>query len=125
MTNRLGKYIMDQRDIIDRRTRYADLKPYAFPSSLDELHGPAEGSVDLPLHILWAPGSKVISLDSVAGKRRAYQAVLSEGSDHDICRFINKNELIHIWPDLNLPINVAKGWEQRFPELRGNLRAAW
>ena len=108
-----------------KKVRFADLKPYAFPASLQELHGPEAGEIELPLHILWSPGSKIESLDTTTGRSRAYQAVLSEGSAEDICRFVNSDALIGIWPDLDLPIQVAKGWEARFPELHGNMRASW
>lgn len=108
-----------------KKVRFADLKPYAFPASLQELHGPEAGEIELPLHILWSPGSKMVSLDTSSGRSRAYQAVLSEGSAEDICRFVNSDALIGIWPDLDLPIQVAKGWEARFPELHGNMRASW
>lgn len=107
------------------RVRYADLKPYAFPDSLDELAGPDEGFVELPLHILWSPGSKRVCINTFPGIRKAYQAVLAEGSESDIRAFINKDILISMWQDLELPIHVAKGWEERFPELHGNMRAAW
>lgn len=107
-----------------RRIRYQDLKPYAFAASLDDLNGPSEGTVTLPQAIYWAPGSKTLSLDT---PQRAviYQAVLSEGSVDDICRFLDKGILMGLWPDLDLPIPVARGWEARFPELRGNMRASW
>lgn len=110
---------------MQRCARYADLKPYAFPDALDDLHGPDTGTIELPITILWSPGSKRISLDKPSGRRRAYRAILSEGCIEDICRFVNRDILINLWPDLALPVQVAKGWEARFPELRGNMRATW
>jgi hypothetical protein len=34
-------------------SRYAEAKPYALPTSLSELTGPASGTVVLPRHIDW------------------------------------------------------------------------
>lgn len=116
---------MGQAEQEKRTLRITDVKPYAFPESLDDLHGPATGSVELPVRILWAPGSKVLSLDEEGSRTCAYQAVLAEGNAKDICHYINKDLLISIWPSLSLPIRVAKGWETRFAELRGNMRASW
>lgn len=106
------------------RVHYQDLKPYAVADSLDDLRGPATGTVTLPLAIYWQPGSKTLSLDNHE-IYSAYQAVLAEGSEEDVKRFINKERLIELWPDLNLPIHVAKIWEKQFPELRGNMKASW
>lgn len=107
------------------RVHMYDIKPYAFINTLDELHGPSSGSVTLPHSIFWAPGSKTLCLDADGTLRQAYQAVLSEGTAEQICEFVNRDLLIEIWPRLSLPASVAKGWELRFPELRGNMRASW
>lgn len=101
------------------------MKPYAIVDSLDELQGPIEGSVTLPHSVFWAPGSKTLSIDCEATRMQAYQAVLSEGTVEQVREYVNRDLLIEMWPRLNVPIRVAKGWEQRFPELQGNMRASW
>lgn len=102
-----------------------DLKPYAFVDALDELRGPSSGMLEMPHSVFWAPGKKQLSLDADDTLEQAYQAVLSEGTQDQIEALINRDNLIRIWPDLDLPIRVAKGWEQRHRELRGNMRASW
>lgn len=108
-----------------RRERLADLKHYSFPNSLDTLKGPSVGSVELPHDVFWAPGGGSLSLDSDDTLVQAYQALLSEGDESQISSLVNKEIIIRIWPNLNLPIRVAKEWEKRFPELKGNMRASW
>lgn len=105
-------------------TRFADTKPYAIVDSLDELVGPSSGTVTLPQRILWAPGSKTRRIDVLGERKVVYRSVLSEGDVADLRAFLNKALLIELWPDLSLPRRVATAWEQRFPSLRGNTRAA-
>lgn len=110
---------------MEKRIRYQDIKPYSFVASLDDLHGPSSGQIKLPHAVFWAPGDAIFTLEYRDMREQAYQAVLAEGDEEDIKALINKDLLIDLWSSLDLPIPVAKGWEQRFPELRGNLRAAW
>lgn len=108
-----------------RRERLADLKQYALPRSLDALEGPSSGRIELPHDVFWAPGGGELSLDSDDTLAQAYQALLSEGDEAQITHLVNKENIIRIWPNLNLPIRVARDWEMRFPELEGNMRASW
>lgn len=108
-----------------RKDKLVDLKPYSYSETLDELNGPLTGRIKLPIDIFWAPGDNALSLDADDTLIQAYQAILSEGDESQISELINKHNLIRIWPRLSLPIPVAKGWESRFAELRGNMRASW
>lgn len=103
--------------------RFADLKPYAIVESLDDLNGADHGTVDLPQRILWAPGKKRKNIDFYGQRKVVYRSVLSEGTLEDVRRYLNKGLLIELWGDLSLPSHVARAWEDRFPELRGNPRA--
>ena len=47
----------------EARVHLRDIKPYAVVDSLDELHGPAGGVVELSHHVLWAPGGGRVDLD--------------------------------------------------------------
>ncbi len=109
----------------EERVRYADLKPYSIVDDLDDLKGPKEDSLSLPVKLLWVPGSRVKSTDVLGELKSAYQAVLSEGSSADIEKYVNKDLLIEVWRDLSLPARVAKMWEDRFSALTGNMRASW
>ncbi|MDR1450448.1 MAG: transcriptional regulator [Propionibacteriaceae bacterium] len=101
------------------RVRFRDLKPYDAPASLDELRGPATGMVTLPLRLRWVPGERTYDVGETGGARVVYQAVLAEGAVADQRRFLNRERLIGLWPDLNLDQRVVRLWEGRFPQLRG------
>ena len=85
--------------------------------SLDEPRGPADGVVELPHSVLWAPGGPVVDPDQAGGDRLAYRAVLAEGLVEDLVRILNRERLIALWPTLTLPQRVREAWESRFPEL--------
>ena len=100
------------------RVYFRDIKPYAVVDSLDQLHGPAGGVVELSHWVLWAPGGGRVDLGQPGGVGLAYRAVLSEGTVEDLVRVLNRDRLIAAWPDLMLPRRVRDMWESRFPELR-------
>jgi hypothetical protein len=99
------------------RVFFRDLKPYAVVDSLDQLLGPAGGTIRLPHWVLWIPGRE-IDLDEPGGVGVAYRAVLSEGSVDDIVTVVNRDRLIRVWGSLLLPRRVRDLWESRFAELR-------
>lgn len=93
---------------------------YPEPDSLDELQGPAEGTIELPHNLYWQPGGSVFDVSDYAQRRAAYRAVLNEGTLEDYKTYINKELLVRDWPDMNLPRKLVSQWEQRFAELEGN-----
>jgi len=101
------------------RVRFRDIKPYDAPVSLDELQGPASGTVTLPLRLRWVPGARSYDVGEAGGARVVYQAVLAEGTVDDQRRYLNRDRLIDLWPVLNLDQRVVGLWEGRFRELRG------
>lgn len=105
------------------RMRFADNKPYAVPASLDDLQGPNSGTLELPKSVFWAPGGNRVSLSSEGSVKLVYQAVIAEGTVEEQKRFLNKDLLVAVWPHLSVPATAARLWQNRFPELRGNLRA--
>ncbi len=100
------------------RVYFRDVKPYAVVDSLDQLHGPAGGVVELSHSVLWAPGGGRVDLDRPGGVGLAYRAVLAEGAVEDLVHVLNPDRLIAVWRDLMLPRRVREMWESRFPELR-------
>jgi hypothetical protein len=100
------------------RVYFRDVKPYVVVDRLDQLHGPADGVVDLSHSVLWAPGAGHVDLDEPGGTALAYQAVLAEGTVEDLAHVLNSDRLIAVWPDLMLPGRVRQMWESQFPELR-------
>ena len=100
------------------RTLLRHTKAYAVPDSLDQLHGPAAGTLDVPLSIHWArPGGTTVDLSSKGGRSIAYGAALGEGTIEQVCSIINKDHLIADWPTIPKAIRTRQLWEQRFPEL--------
>jgi hypothetical protein len=100
----------------DTRVFYRDIKPYDAPDSLEHLFGPSSGLLTLPIDLYWGP-TPVMNLDSVGGLVMAYQATISEGCAADQVKFLNRELLIEIWPELRLPSRARELWETRFPEL--------
>ena len=100
-------------------------REYALPGTLDELAGPESGVVELPLELYWGPGGSRFDLGDRTMRRVAYQAVLQEGTADDIRAYVNRGHLVRDWPELFLPVVLAKQWQARFPERRGNEAADW
>lgn len=102
----------------DQRVFFRDVKPYEVPDSLDPLHGPAGGVVQLSHSVLWAPGGGRVGLDEPGGTAMAYQAVLAEGTVADQVSVLNRDRLVVVWAELMLTRRIRDLWEGRFPELR-------
>jgi DNA invertase Pin-like site-specific DNA recombinase len=99
-----------------RRVFFRDTKPYDVPASLDELLGPIGGILELPHAVYWGP-ERSVHLDTPSGIRKAYQAVLREGTVDDQRLILNREVLQSEWEELALPDRVRLMWESRFPEL--------
>ncbi|MBK4120915.1 transcriptional regulator [Kocuria rhizophila] len=101
----------------EQRVFFHHLKPYAVPDSLDELHGPSSGWVELSHSLYWAPGPRRFNLDDDYGIWRVYVSALAEGTLADVQALVNTNRLMEIWNELVLPTRVRDLWEAQFPEL--------
>ncbi|WP_122618363.1 hypothetical protein [Streptomyces sp. Tu 4128] len=95
------------------------------PESLDELHGPTQGIVELPLHMAW---SGMTSYDMGKPRQRMglYRTVLHEGLRDDLPRYLNEDLLLELWPVLRTLVGrtVRTVWENAFPQLASRTRAA-
>ncbi|WP_406185607.1 hypothetical protein [Streptomyces sp. NBC_01006] len=95
------------------------------PESLDELHGPAHGVVELPLHLAW---SGMTSYDLGKPRQRVglYRTVLHEGLQDDLPLYLNQDLLLQLWPVLRTLVGrtVRTVWEDAFPQLASRTRAA-
>lgn len=89
------------------------------PASLGELTGPEHGLVELPLHVAWS-GLRVLDLDRPRQRMSLYRTVLAEGMHDDLCRFLNRDVLLELWPTMYPFLGQAlkEVWEETFPELR-------
>ncbi|MFJ8509039.1 hypothetical protein [Streptomyces avermitilis] len=95
------------------------------PKSLDELQGPAQGIVELPLHMAW---SGMTSYDMAKPRQRMglYRTVLHEGLHDDLPHYLNQDLLLQMWPVLRTLVGrtVRAVWEDAFPQLASRTRAA-
>ena len=98
------------------RMFYRDVKPYAVPSRLTDLHGPAHGRLTLPTNVYWGP-NPVVDLDTDDGIEKAYQSVIQEGRVEDLAAILNPARLRAVWAHLLIPARARDEWEARFPML--------
>jgi len=94
-------------------------------ASLDDLRGPAEGTVELPLHLFWSSPDRTFDLGRLGARRSLYETVLREASSSgDLAAYLDGGTLIRSWAELHLPKGVRRAWEERHPALRAATRAA-
>jgi hypothetical protein len=86
---------------------------------LADLRGQGRGVVELPLRLFWSSPDRRFNLDRPFMRRWFYQTVLREASrPEDLTRFLDRDTLVSLWPDLFLPQGVRRAWEERHPVLR-------
>lgn len=95
------------------------------PESLDELHGPTHGVVELPLHVAWS-GMTSYDMGNPRQRMGLYRTVLHEGLHDDLPSFLNQDLLLQMWPVLRTLVGrtVRTVWEDAFPQLASRTRAA-
>ena len=95
------------------------------PESLDELHGPTQGVVELPLHLAWS-GMTSYDLGKPRQRMGLYRTVLHEGLHDDLPRYLNQGLLLQLWPVLRtlVGLSVRTVWEDAFPQLTSRTQAA-
>lgn len=97
----------------------------AVAASLEDLRGPATGTVTLPLWLFWSCPGYTFDLGDRDMRRWLYETVLREASrPEDLTAYLNGDTLIALWPDLYLPKGVRQAWEDRHPVLRSVTAAA-
>ena len=101
---------------------FAGLLPEAarLPDRLDDLHGPWQGVVVLPLHLTWH-GLREFDVASERPRLLLYSIVLSQGRRNDLARFVNPWRLRDDWPQLRPLLSRAM---RRACERKLGLRAA-
>ncbi|MDW4911035.1 hypothetical protein RB628_38420 [Streptomyces sp. ADMS] len=102
---------------METRVRYAEIRPYTVPETLDELVGPTDGVVVLPTALDWTPKSAYDLSDDV-DLRMLYETVIREAMHvEELRQFLDRVLLSAVWQRLWLPPRVRLMWEGRFPEL--------
>ena len=88
-------------------------------ADLADLRGPTGGIVELPLRLFWSSADRTFDLDKPFMQRWFYQTVLREASRaEDLTRFLDRDTLVSLWPDLRLPGGVRQAWEEQHPMLQ-------
>jgi hypothetical protein len=95
------------------------------PRSLDDLAGPAHGTVDLPQHVAWS-GVTSFDVDRPGRCRSMYHILLTDGQADDLTSFLDRRLLVSQWPVLRRMVGriVRDVWESAFPELGEGHQAA-
>ncbi|MCL2467428.1 MAG: hypothetical protein FWF02_14835 [Micrococcales bacterium] len=94
-------------------------RPTFVVDRLDDLSGPTQGVVTLPLVLDWTPAN-TYDLSCEPRVRRLYETVLSEAlSEDDVQTYVDKTTLVRLWRRLRLPPRVRVAWESVHPELAG------
>jgi hypothetical protein len=89
------------------------------PERLDDLHGPWQGVVVLPVHLTWH-GLREFDVASERPRLLLYSIVLSQGRRNDLARFVNPRRLRDDWPQLR---PLLSGPMRRACERKLGLRA--
>src|SRR5215469_2025623 len=69
------------------------------PARIDDLHGPWQGIVVLPVHLTWH-GLREFDVAAEKPRLQLYSIVLSQGRRNDLARFVNPHRLRDDWPQL-------------------------
>lgn len=92
----------------------------AIPDNVDDpAVEKASGIVRLPLRVRWSGPERDYDLRDPADRRSVYRQVLTEGTEDDVRRFIEVDELIALWPTLHLSPHVRRAWARWLRERRG------
>jgi hypothetical protein len=86
---------MSLADWLSRRTTHRR----RLPGGLDELRGPAKGTIMLPRHLSW-PGMRECDVTDEETRRNMYGIVLTQGQRNDVARFLNPRLLQQDWPKI-------------------------
>ena len=69
------------------------------PKRLDDLHGPWQGVVVLPVHLTWY-GLREFDVALERPRLLLYSIVLNQGRRNDLARYVNPHRLRDDWPAL-------------------------
>jgi hypothetical protein len=88
------------------------------PPALDQLAGPADGVVELPLDLAWS-GDRRFDLADPVQRYLYHMTVLTSAVTREhYTRWLNASLLSGDWSRLRLPRPLRETWQEHFPELR-------
>jgi hypothetical protein len=74
------------------------------PDRLEDLHGPWQGVVVLPVHLTWHE-LREFDVAKQSSRLLLYSIVISQGRRNDLARFLNAQRLCEDWPQLRLLVS--------------------
>ena len=107
---------MSGETLVPRGWRYADHIPYNTPDSLDDLHGPTSGTVEVEGHIDTSL-NPVYDLADRARRWSLYLRVVRSATAAEQAAMLDRETLVELWPTLVLPERCRAIWEAKFSEL--------
>lgn len=87
-------------------------------NSLDELEGPVEGFITVPVVVSWTP-KKEFDISNKASVKVLYRDIIANATNSHELKKINKDILLKIWKELRQDYRIKARWEAKFPELKG------
>jgi hypothetical protein len=100
------------------------LRPVIVPVSLDDLRGPASGTVELPVRLYWSGSSRFDLADPHQAADLCEAVLDTAATAADVTAYLNADLLIRAWPVLGVSRAKRDAWESRFPVLRRQRLAA-
>ena len=73
-------------------------RPVSLPADLGELGGPLTGMVQLRVYASGQGPARSFDLSNEAERIELYEIVLTDGTAEDVCRYINREELLRLGP---------------------------
>jgi hypothetical protein len=90
----------------------------SLPASLSDFHGPANGEVDLPIHVAWS-GNTHFDVSRDSSRHAMYHIVIVQGGGDDVAEYLHPTHVLNDWGTLCLRFGrgYSRAWESRYPEL--------
>jgi hypothetical protein len=93
------------------------------PPALDQLVGPADGVVELPLDLAWSGDRRFDLADPVQRYLYHMTVLTSAVTQEHYTKWLNASLLCGDWNRLRLPRPLRETWQAHFPELGPGLSA--
>lgn len=101
---------------VQRGRGFEQTVPHDTPESLNDLQGPTSGTIRVRPRIDTSP-DPVYDLGDTGQRWSLYSAVVRAGLPNEQATILNREILVELWVELNLPARCRAIWEAKFPEL--------
>jgi hypothetical protein len=105
--------------VAEGRAARCALRPVVVPASLADLHGPADGRVEVSQRLFWSGPEHVFDLSDSDRLAEMYEAVFEAArTEAELAEYINGETLARVWPELTIAPRIRRAWENVHPQLR-------